>query len=111
MTTSAGGKKAGAAVFKRLKCHYGGRSGWEMSFWSSPTEPAALSNGGGGGGGSSCLPLMKERPAAPSLGNLLASPDLWAAETPLMPRHGVWYFGSVTLAFPRLRAAVMSVRI
>lgn len=34
---------------------------------------------------------MKERPAAPSLGNLLASPDLWAAEMPLIPRRTVWY--------------------
>lgn len=29
---------------KWLKCHYCGRSGCEMSFWSSPTVPAALSN-------------------------------------------------------------------
>lgn len=34
---------------------------------------------------------MKERPAAPSLSNLLASPDLLAAEMPLIPRHAVWY--------------------
>lgn len=34
---------------------------------------------------------MKERPAAPSLSNLLASSDLSAVEMPLIPRHAVWY--------------------
>lgn len=44
---------------------------------------------------------MKERPAAPSLSNLLASPDLWAAEMPLIPRHAVWYLpGYRDASFP-----------
>lgn len=34
---------------------------------------------------------MKERPAALSLSNLLASPDLLAVEMPLIPRHAGCY--------------------
>lgn len=44
---------------------------------------------------------MKERPAALSLGNLSASPDLLAAEMPLIPRHAVWYLpGYRDASFP-----------
>lgn len=44
---------------------------------------------------------MKECPAAASLGNLLASPDLLAAEMPLIPRYAVWYLpGYRDASFP-----------